>query len=158
MSSVKTRHDRTRSTYHRARLADLFATALTLIRADKRDESQIRRLQRALQLFAENRLGEVARDTTKAPLDYKKILSSSIKELGLSGLALNPLRNDNINTIGELVTKKEVDLLRTPGLGRITLDEIREALAPYDLELGSWTEEQVVATIGIPFVEEEPIN
>ncbi|MEC7197740.1 MAG: DNA-directed RNA polymerase subunit alpha C-terminal domain-containing protein, partial [Pseudomonadota bacterium] len=38
--------------------------------------------------------------------------------------------------IGDLVTRKESDLLRTPNLGRKSLNEIKEVLAARGLSLG----------------------
>ncbi len=57
--SVKTSQNKHESLQERGDLADLFASALVLIRGNKRSESQRKNLRHALQLFHENRLGTV---------------------------------------------------------------------------------------------------
>ena len=49
--SVETRQDRQASLRERGDLSDLFATALVLIRGNKRSELQRQNLRMALQLF-----------------------------------------------------------------------------------------------------------
>ena len=48
----------------------------------------------------------------------------------------NCLIVEKIHYIGDLVTRKESDLLRTPNLGRKSLNEIKEVLAARGLSLG----------------------
>ncbi len=48
----------------------------------------------------------------------------------------NCLKAENINYIGDLVQRTEVELLRTPNLGKKSLTEIKEILAVNKLELG----------------------
>ena len=48
----------------------------------------------------------------------------------------NCLKVEKIHYIGDLVTRKESDLLRTPNLGRKSLNEIKEVLAARGLSLG----------------------
>ena len=60
----------------------------------------------------------------------------SIDELTLSVRAMNALRSEGIDTIGELVSKQESDLLKTPNLGRKSLQEIKDALLILNLHIG----------------------
>ena len=48
----------------------------------------------------------------------------------------NCLKAENINYIGDLVQRTEVELLRTPNLGKKSLTEIKEVLAVHGLALG----------------------
>lgn len=47
----------------------------------------------------------------------------------------NVLFSEKIVTIGDLLRKKETDLLKYPNLGKISLSEIKEFLAQYNLSL-----------------------
>jgi DNA-directed RNA polymerase subunit alpha len=48
----------------------------------------------------------------------------------------NCLKAENINYIGDLVQRTEVELLRTPNLGKKSLTEIKEVLESHGLSLG----------------------
>src|SRR6186997_2582667 len=48
----------------------------------------------------------------------------------------NCLKAENINYIGDLVQRTEVELLRTPNLGKKSLTEIKEVLEQHGLALG----------------------
>ena len=48
----------------------------------------------------------------------------------------NCLKAENIHYIGDLVSRMESDLLRTPNLGKKSLNEIKEVLASRGLSLG----------------------
>lgn len=56
-------------------------------------------------------------------------------ELELSIRAYNCLKNEGIETLRELVTKTEAELLRTPNFGRVSLKEIVDMLAEFGLSL-----------------------
>jgi DNA-directed RNA polymerase alpha subunit len=58
----------------------------------------------------------------------KEVLAKSIDDLELTVRSHNCLSAENIKTIGQLVTKTENDLLKTPNLGRKSLKEIKEEL------------------------------
>lgn len=47
----------------------------------------------------------------------------------------NCLKDEKIYYIGDLVKRNERDLLKTPNLGKVTLNEIKEFLAKYSLSL-----------------------
>jgi DNA-directed RNA polymerase subunit alpha len=63
-------------------------------------------------------------------------LNKSVDEMELSVRSYNCLKNANIRTIGELVQKTEVEMLKTKNFGRKSLNEIKEILASMGLSLG----------------------
>ena len=73
---------------------------------------------------------ETARD---AILEH---LNRSVDELELSVRSYNCLKNADIKTIGELVTKTESEMLKTKNFGRKSLNEIKEILGTMGLSLG----------------------
>lgn len=64
------------------------------------------------------------------------ILNCLVEDLELTVRAANCLKAEHIHYIGELVQKAEVDLLKTPNLGRKSLNEIKSLLAKHGLCLG----------------------
>ena len=63
-------------------------------------------------------------------------LAKSVDEMELSVRSYNCLKNANIRSIGELVQKTEVEMLKTKNFGRKSLNEIKEILASMGLSLG----------------------
>ena len=63
-------------------------------------------------------------------------LSRSIEELELSVRSYNCLKNANISTIGELVSRTEQEMLKTKNFGRKSLNEIKEILEGMGLSFG----------------------
>ena len=63
-------------------------------------------------------------------------LNKSVDEMELSVRSYNCLKNANIRTIGELVQKTEVEMLKTKNFGRKSLNEIKEILHTMGLSLG----------------------
>ncbi len=63
-------------------------------------------------------------------------LSKSVEELELSVRSYNCLKNANIQTIAELVTKTESEMLKTKNFGRKSLNEIKEILSGMGLSFG----------------------
>src|SRR5947207_2054989 len=57
-------------------------------------------------------------------------------ELELTVRSANCLKAENIHYIGDLVQRTEVELLRTPNLGKKSLTEIKEVLQSHGLMLG----------------------
>jgi DNA-directed RNA polymerase subunit alpha len=63
-------------------------------------------------------------------------LSRSVDELELSVRSYNCLKNADIKTIGDLVTRSEAEMLKTKNFGRKSLNEIKDILAEMGLSLG----------------------
>ena len=92
-------------------------------------------LQHQLSAFAElGRLEEVIEEKEEAQID--PIMLRPVDELELTVRSANCLKAESINYIGDLVTRMESDLLRTPNLGKKSLNEIKEVLASRGLSLG----------------------
>ncbi|MBM5811527.1 MAG: DNA-directed RNA polymerase subunit alpha [Gammaproteobacteria bacterium] len=64
------------------------------------------------------------------------ILLRPVDELELTVRSANCLKAENIHYIGDLVQRTEVELLRTPNLGKKSLTEIKEVLETHGLMLG----------------------
>jgi DNA-directed RNA polymerase subunit alpha len=70
------------------------------------------------------------------PLVFDKQLLKKIEHLEMSVRSYNCLKNENVVYVGDLVTKEEAELLKTPNFGRKSLSEIKEILAGMGLFLG----------------------
>ena len=68
------------------------------------------------------------------PLD--PILMRPVDDLELTVRSANCLKAENIYYIGDLIQRTENELLKTPNLGRKSLNEIKEVLAAHGLTLG----------------------
>ena len=64
------------------------------------------------------------------------LLLRPIDDLELTVRSTNCLKAENIYQIGDLVQKTEVELLKTPNLGKKSLTEIKDVLASKGLSLG----------------------
>jgi len=92
-------------------------------------------LQHQLSAFAElGRLEEVIEEKEEVKID--PVMLRPVDELELTVRSANCLKAENIHYIGDLVTRKESDLLKTPNLGRKSLNEIKEVLSSRGLSLG----------------------
>jgi DNA-directed RNA polymerase subunit alpha len=69
--------------------------------------------------------------------DFPTMYLSAVDELELTVRSANCLKAEQIYYIGDLIQKSEQDLLRTPNLGRKSLNEIKEVLTEKNLELGT---------------------
>jgi DNA-directed RNA polymerase subunit alpha len=67
---------------------------------------------------------------------FDPILLRPVDELELTVRSANCLKAENIHYIGDLVQRTEVELLRTPNLGKKSLTEIKEVLQSHGLMLG----------------------
>lgn len=64
-----------------------------------------------------------------------KKMEQSIEELDLSVRSYNCLKRAGINTVSELTSKTEQDMMKVRNLGRKSLDEVKSKLAAIDLSL-----------------------
>ena len=67
---------------------------------------------------------------------FDPILLRPVDELELTVRSANSLKAENIYYIGDLIQRTENELLKTPNLGRKSLNEIKEVLASRGLTLG----------------------
>src|SRR6187401_1696343 len=80
--------------------------------------------------------GEEEDRAKPSELHFDPLLLRPVDELVLTVRSANCLKAENIHYIGDLVQKTEVELLRTPNLGKKSLTEIKEVLQSHGLMLG----------------------
>ncbi|QJC33324.1 DNA-directed RNA polymerase subunit alpha [Enterobacteriaceae endosymbiont of Donacia clavipes] len=68
--------------------------------------------------------------------EFDPILLRSVDDLELTVRSANCLKTEMIYLIGDLVQRTEVELLKTPNLGKKSLTEIKDILASRGLSLG----------------------
>lgn len=88
-----------------------------------------------LSVFADLESTPVPTEQPKAP-EIDPILLRPVDDLELTVRSANCLKVENIYYIGDLIQRTESELLRTPNLGRKSLNEIKEVLASRELSLG----------------------
>ena len=66
-----------------------------------------------------------------------KVLEMTIEELDLSVRSVNCLKRANINTVGDLISKTEDEMIKVRNLGRKSLEEVVHKLAMMGLSLAS---------------------
>jgi len=67
---------------------------------------------------------------------FDPMLLRSVDELEFTVRSANCLKTENIHYIGDLIQKTEIELLKTPNLGKKSLNEIKDILASRNLYLG----------------------
>src|SRR3989344_1515842 len=72
--------------------------------------------------------------------EFDPILLRPVEDLELTVRSANCLKAENIHYIGDLVQRTETDLLKTPNLGKNSLNEIKEVLSSRSLALGTLLE------------------
>ena len=73
---------------------------------------------------------------SRSSQQFDPILLRPVDELELTVRSANCLKAENIYYIGDLIQRTENELLKTPNLGRKSLNEIKEVLASRGLTLG----------------------
>lgn len=80
--------------------------------------------------------------------EYDPVLLRPVDDLELTVRSANCLKAENIFYIGDLIQRTEVELLKTPNLGKKSLTEIKDILALKGLSLGmrleNWPPENLV--------------
>ncbi|HSD36877.1 DNA-directed RNA polymerase subunit alpha [Uliginosibacterium sp. H3] len=88
-----------------------------------------------LSVFADLEGTPVAAEAPRAP-SIDPILLRPVDDLELTVRSANCLKAENIYYIGDLIQRTETELLKTPNLGRKSLNEIKDVLASRGLTLG----------------------
>ncbi len=88
-----------------------------------------------LSVFADLKGTPTLIEQPKAP-QVDPILLRPVDDLELTVRSANCLKAENIYYIGDLIQRSENELLKTPNLGRKSLNEIKEVLASRGLTLG----------------------
>ena len=79
-------------------------------------------------------------EAKKEQSDFDPFLMRSIEELELTVRSTNCLKAESIFLIGDLLQRTEFDLLKTPNLGKKSLNEIKDVLASKGFSLGTTLE------------------
>ena len=102
-------------------------------------EEAIRRaatiLQHQLAVFVDLH-SEILPEASKAEDEIDPILLRPVDDLELTVRSANCLKAEDIYYIGDLIQRTEVELLKTPNLGKKSLTEIKDVLATRGLSLG----------------------
>jgi DNA-directed RNA polymerase subunit alpha len=92
-------------------------------------------LQDQLSSFVDLKAIEAAKPEEKEP-EIDPVLLRPVDDLELTVRSANCLKAEQIYYIGDLVQRTEVELLKTPNLGKKSLTEIKTVLAQRGLSLG----------------------
>jgi DNA-directed RNA polymerase subunit alpha len=109
------------------------------ITAEDAVRSSAKILVEQLAVFAQlegNELPSFDKAASREPVHVDPILLRPVDELELTVRSANCLKAENIFYIGDLIQRTENELLKTPNLGRKSLNEIKEVLASRGLTLG----------------------
>ena len=109
------------------------------ITAEDAVRAAARTLVEQLAVFAQIDASELAAfesGAAAASQQFDPILLRPVDELELTVRSANCLKAENIYYIGDLIQRTENELLKTPNLGRKSLNEIKEVLAQRGLTLG----------------------
>ncbi len=89
-----------------------------------------------LSIFVDLKGTKEAEAEKKDEVEIDPILLRSIDDLELTVRSANCLKAESIYYIGDLIQRTEVELLKTPNLGKKSLTEIKDVLAARGLSLG----------------------
>ena len=113
-------------------------------------EESIRRaatiLQQQMAVFVDLQ-GETAAEPEEKEEEVDPILLRPVDDLELTVRSANCLKAESIYYIGDLIQRTEVELLKTPNLGKKSLTEIKDVLASRGLSLGMRLENWPPASI-----------
>ena len=82
-------------------------------------------------------MGSKSTVVEKAETQRDKVLELTIEELDLSVRSFNCLKRANINTVEDLISKTEEEMMKVRNLGRKSLEEVINKLAMMGLSLAS---------------------
>jgi DNA-directed RNA polymerase subunit alpha len=77
------------------------------------------------------------------------LLDRSIEEFDFSARAFHCLKNANIRTLRELVSKTEAELLMSKHFGRISIADVKRVLTKMRLHLGMRNDDDNGGPVGI---------
>lgn len=80
---------------------------------------------------------ESEKEPEEEEVQIDPVLLRPVDDLELTVRSANCLKAENIYYIGDLIQRSEVELLKTPNLGKKSLTEIKDVLASRGLSLGS---------------------
>ncbi len=109
------------------------------VSAEDAVRASARILVEQLAVFAQlegNELAAFDAPVQRSSQQFDPILLRPVDELELTVRSANCLKAENIYYIGDLIQRTENELLKTPNLGRKSLNEIKEVLASRGLTLG----------------------
>jgi len=86
--------------------------------------------------LGEDRVSEEAAAAANVDEDLIRKLNMPISELELSVRASNCLESARIETVGQLVTQSDAELLKLRSFGRTSLREVKRKLQDINLDLG----------------------
>jgi DNA-directed RNA polymerase subunit alpha len=118
-----------------------------VIEPEEAVRSAARILMDQLSVFADLQGTPGTYDEPKNP-QVDPILLQPVDDLELTVRSANCLKAENIYYIGDLIQRTETELLKTPNLGRKSLNEIKEVLASKGLTLGMKLENWPPANLG----------
>jgi len=111
-------------------------------------------LQHQLEAFVELRKSEEPKIEEKTD-EMNPLLARQVDDLELTVRSANCLKGENIFFIGDLVQRDENGLLKTPNLGKKSLNEIKTVLATRGLSLGMKIEGWPPPGLGLPKIDTE---
>lgn len=114
-------------------------------------------LQHQLETFVELRKPEEPKVEEKND-EMNPLLVRPVDDLELTVRSANCLKGENIFFIGDLVQRDESSLLRTPNLGKKSLNEIKTILATRNLSLGMKIEGWPPPGLEAPVIEKSDFD
>lgn len=93
-------------------------------------------LRNQLAVFVDLEAEEAIETSQSKEPEIDPILLRPVDDLELTVRSANCLKAESIYYIGDLIQRTEVELLKTPNLGKKSLTEIKDVLASHSLSLG----------------------
>lgn len=94
-------------------------------------------MSQQLQPFVDLKALQASSEPLVKKSEFDPILLEKVDALELTVRSANCLKVENIEYIGDLIQKTEFELLKTPNLGRKSLNEIKDVLKQHGLQLGT---------------------
>ena len=92
-------------------------------------------LQQQLTVFVDLQ-GDEQEEKVTTETEIDPIMMRPVDDMELTVRSANCLKAENIYYIGDLIQRTEVELLKTPNLGKKSLTEIKDVLGSHGLSLG----------------------